>query len=84
MKTVPDVNGAWMDTFIRRYQQVDINIITETSQGLITPVIRDAGSIGLKSIASELNAIDEVISKGESIDSNKLQIGTFAIHDLGK
>jgi hypothetical protein len=22
MVSVPDVNGAWMDTFVRRYQQV--------------------------------------------------------------
>jgi hypothetical protein len=37
---VPDVNGAWMDTFVRRYEQVDINLIMGTGQGLLTPLVR--------------------------------------------
>lgn len=83
MKTVPDCNGSWMDTFIRRYSQVDVNVVTEGHDGLITPVVKDAGSIGLKSIAGELTGIEDSLAKGESIDSSKISVGTFAIHDLG-
>ena len=43
MKDVPDVNGSWMDTFVRRYDQVDINLVMGTGEGLLTPVIRDVG-----------------------------------------
>lgn len=83
MKTVPDVNGSWMDTFIRRYSQVDINVVLEGPNGLITPVIRDAGSIGLKTIANELSHV-ETAAAAEEIDPSKMQLGTFSIHDLGK
>lgn len=28
VKQVPDVNASWYDSFIRRYDQVDINLVT--------------------------------------------------------
>ena len=87
MKEVPDVNGAWMDSFIRSYEQVDINLIMGAGAGLVTPVIRDIGSKGLKALANELTDLEDSLfadNEGIEISSTaELAPGTFSIHDLG-
>ena len=87
MKDVPDVNGSWMDTFIRRYDQVDINLVMGTGEGLITPVIRDVGGKGINQIAEELNALEDSLfldDEGEQVNpAAELAPGTFSIHNLG-
>ena len=90
MKDVPDVNGAWMDTFVRRYEQVDINLVMGTGEGLITPVIRDCGGKGVSQIAEEVNALEDSLfldEEGEEVNpavvAAELAPGTFSIHNLG-
>lgn len=87
MKEVPDVNGAWMDSFVRRYEQVDINLIMGSGSGLITPVIRDVGGKGLKALATEVNDLEDSLfadAEGKVVaKAAELAPGTFSIHDLG-
>jgi pyruvate dehydrogenase E2 component (dihydrolipoamide acetyltransferase) len=33
MRQVPDVNSSWMDSFVRRYEQVDINFVVGSGSG---------------------------------------------------
>lgn len=54
MKQVPDVNGSWMESFVRRYEQVDINVIMGAGAGLSTPVLRNVSAMGLTQIASKV------------------------------
>lgn len=84
MKKVPDVNGAWNDTFVRRYSQVDINVVIDSPAGLITPVVRNVSPTGIRQIAKELDSIEALVGTGGEIDGSKIQLGTFSIHDLGK
>jgi len=86
MKAVPDVNGEWKDSFVRRYDQTDINLIMSAGSTLTTPVIRDVGSKGLKDISNEIRNFEDIIygDDGEVIDSNQLAAGTFSVHNLGK
>ena len=51
-----------MESFIRRYHQTDINVITDSPVGLLTPIVRDAGSVGLKYIAKVCTADDIIMS----------------------
>jgi len=87
MKEVPDVNGAWMDSFVRRYEQVDINLIMGSGAGLLTPVIRDVGGKGLRELSNELSALEDSLfadAQGSKVASTaELAPGTFSIHDLG-
>jgi pyruvate dehydrogenase E2 component (dihydrolipoamide acetyltransferase) len=87
MKDVPDVNGAWMDTFVRQYDQVDINLIMGSGAGLVTPVVRDVGSKGLEELSVELNNMEDSLfadEEGEVVSSTaEMAPGTFSIHDLG-
>ena len=71
MKDVPDVNGSWMDTFVRRYDQVDINLVMGTGEGLLTPVIRDVGGKGVSLIAAEVSALEDTLfldEEGEHVN----------------
>ncbi len=87
MKEVPDVNGAWMESFVRRYEQVDINLIMGSGAGLLTPVIRDVGGKGLRELSNELGELEDSLfsdSEGEHVSiTAELAPGTFSIHDLG-
>jgi len=87
MKEVPDVNGAWMDSFVRRYEQVDINLVMGSGTGLLTPVIRDVGGKGLRELSNELADLEYSLfadANGEKVASTaELAPGTFSIHDLG-
>ena len=88
MKQVPDVNAAWMDSFVRRYDQVDVNLVMGTGAGLLTPVIRDTGALGLKAISKEIALFeDSLFTDGEgadaALDASKMAVGTFSIHNLG-
>lgn len=85
VKQVPDVNGQWMDTFIRRYDQVDINVVMGTGSSIVTPVIRDVNAKGLFAISNEMAAFEDSLFKvdGVTIDENKVAPGTISIHNLG-
>jgi hypothetical protein len=48
------VNASWMDTFVRQFHSVDINLFVNTKEGLVTPILRDVGGRGLKAIADEV------------------------------
>ena len=83
-KQVPDINGSWMNTFVRRYDQVDINVIMGTGSSLVTPVIRDVNSKGLHTIANEMASFEDTLVNGnDSVDESKVAIGTISIHNLG-
>ena len=43
-----------MDTFVRQFHSVDINLFVNTKEGLVTPILRDVGGRGLKAIADEV------------------------------
>ena len=56
MKAVPSANASWMDTSVRVYDSVDVNFVVGSGDALYSPVIRDAGRRGVKSISDDINA----------------------------
>jgi len=87
VRQVPDANAAWMDTFVRRYEQVDVNLVVGSGAGTITPVIRDVGKKGLKALSAEISALEEdLFADDEGLvvkDASLLAPGTISIHNLG-
>jgi len=43
-----------METVVRMYSRCDINVLMGVGDGMAAPVIKDAGSKGIKSIADEV------------------------------
>ena len=87
VKTVPDANASWMESFVRRYDQVDVNVVMGAGGGCITPVIRDCGRKGLRALSLELAALDDALfADAEGLvvkDASLLAPGTLSVHNLG-
>jgi pyruvate dehydrogenase E2 component (dihydrolipoamide acetyltransferase) len=47
MDKVPDVNASWMDSFIRQYSYVDVNVAVNTERGLVMPIVRNLNTTSL-------------------------------------
>ena len=82
MKAVPAVNASWMDSVVRVYDSVDMNVVVGTGDKLYTPVIRDCGAKGLKAISDELNTAVSAVESGD-LTSEFASMGTFTIMNLG-
>jgi pyruvate dehydrogenase E2 component (dihydrolipoamide acetyltransferase) len=77
MAKVPEVNAAWMDSFVRKYDQVDINFLIGAGDKLSAPVLRDVNRLGLSAISKSVSSFAPQEASAE------LSVGTFAIHNLG-
>jgi len=82
MKAVPSVNASWIDSAVRIYDAVDMNVVVGTGDKMYTPVIRDCGTKGLKAISDELNSAVSAVESGE-LTSEFTSVGTFTIMNLG-
>lgn len=82
MKHVPEVNSSWMDTFIREHHQVDVSVAVSTPNGLITPIVVDAGRIGLSTISNNVRELAGRARDGK-LQPHEFQGGTFTISNLG-
>jgi pyruvate dehydrogenase E2 component (dihydrolipoamide acetyltransferase) len=85
MKAVPSANAAWMDSVVRVYDSVDINVVVGNGDSLYTPVIADVGGRGVKALSSDLKAAEAVlegVNEGE-LTPNFLTMGTITVMNLG-
>lgn len=82
MQAVPAANASWMDSAIRVYDSVDMNVVVGSGDKLYTPLIRNCGSKGLKAISDELNTAVSAVETGE-FSSEFASVGTFTIMNLG-
>ncbi|WP_086466476.1 pyruvate dehydrogenase complex dihydrolipoamide acetyltransferase [Oceanibaculum nanhaiense] len=82
LKKVPAANATWTESAIRIYDQVDISVAVAIDDGLITPVIRDAGSKGLIEISAEMKDLAKR-ARDRKLKPEEFQGGTFSISNLG-
>jgi len=82
MKTVPSANAAWMDSVVRVYDNADINVVVGSGDGLYTPVVRDAGRIGLKAISSIVSNATTAAADG-TLTAEDCAVGSFTMMNLG-
>jgi len=92
MKSVPMVNAAWMDSVVRVYDSVDINVVVGNGDALYTPVIPDVSSRGVKAISADLKAAVSMLEEGEDDEGNAVvkdlspnfsTMGTLTVMNLG-
>lgn len=79
---VPEANSAWLGEVIRTYKKADISVAVATPSGLITPIVKDAGSKGLATISAETKALAKKARDGK-LQPSEYQGGTFTISNLG-
>lgn len=87
MKSVPDVNAAWHETFVRQYHQVDINVVLsgDNNTRFVAPIVRDVSSQGISNIAKLLSDYETRLSSASTatFSDEEVKEGTFTVHDLG-
>jgi pyruvate dehydrogenase E2 component (dihydrolipoamide acetyltransferase) len=83
MKAVPSANASWMDSVVRVYDSVDINVAVGNGDTLYTPVFRDVGSRGIKSLSQDLSAAMAALEGEEEFGENFSAMGTFTVMNLG-
>lgn len=81
MKAVPSANACWMDSVVRVYDSVDINVVLGQGDSLCMPMIRDCGKQGIASISEALTKTTSILEeKGASIPQ---EAGTFTVVNVG-
>lgn len=87
MKTVPAANASWMNSFVRVYDSVDINVVVGNGSSLYAPVIRDVGRKGLKAVSDDVATATSVVEGEEGSDPTTVpgfgDVGTFTMVNLG-
>lgn len=83
---VPTVNSSWREisgqTVIRQHKTVDISVAVATPIGLMTPIVKNAHSIGLSSISSTVKDLGKRARDGK-LKPEEYQGGTFTISNMG-
>lgn len=82
LKRQPDCNVAYTDDAILKFDRVDMAMAVAVEGGLITPIIKDAGSKGLATISSESKELAGKARDGK-LQPHEYQGGTFSISNLG-
>ncbi len=82
LKRQPDCNVAYTDEAILKFSRVDVSMAVAVEGGLITPIIKDAGSKGLATISAEAKELAGKARDGK-LAPEDFQGGTFTISNLG-
>ncbi len=78
----PDLNASLMDASIVRHASVHLGVAVDTERGLLVPVIRDAHTKSVQTIAGEsARLIGQARAGKASLDD--LKGGTFTLTNLG-
>ena len=82
LRRCPDVNVSYTDDAILKFKRADVSIAVAIEGGLITPIIKDAGSLGLAAISAKAKELAGKARDGK-LAPEEFQGGTFTISNLG-
>jgi pyruvate dehydrogenase E2 component (dihydrolipoamide acetyltransferase) len=78
----PALNATLADGRLRLHPGVHLGIAVDTSDGLVVPVLRDAQSLDLPSLAARSHALT-ARARSDTLKSDDVQGGTFTVTSLG-
>lgn len=79
---VPDANASWTDKGIVRFERANVAVAVALEDGLVTPVVRDAGSLGLAAISATIRELAAKAKNGGLAPSD-YDGATFTVSNLG-
>lgn len=82
LKQVPEVNSAFHGEYVRQHHVQDISMAVSTPTGLITPILRNCGALGLAEIGAQNKALAQKARDGK-LKPDEYQGGTFTISNMG-
>ena len=78
----PRVNASWRDGQIAGSEAANVGVAVAVEDGLVVPVIRDAGSLSLAEIAAERMRL-VAAARNRKLRPDDVQGGTFTLSNLG-
>ena len=82
LEKFPEVNSSLKDDHFVRYKHINIGMAVDAPTGLVVPVIRDANTKGVRSIARESKALIAK-ARANKLAPADLEGGTFSVSNLG-
>ena len=82
LRDVPAVNASWSDDAITRHGRVNVGMAVALPDGLITPVINDADTLGLANIAEQARSL-ATKAREKQLKPEEYAGSTFTISNLG-
>jgi len=82
LQTHPQLNAAWVDGRIRRFQRSSVSVAVALSDGLIAPTLRNLDGISMRETAERLH---DLVSRAKSnrLRQEELSGGHMAVSNLG-
>ena len=82
MKKNPNTNVYWQNDKIYKLNDIDVSVAVAIDEGLITPIIKNADSKGLKIISSEIRELAK-LAKTNSLTPEQYTGGSITVSNLG-
>jgi 2-oxoglutarate dehydrogenase E2 component (dihydrolipoamide succinyltransferase) len=83
LKSNPEVNSSWTDEGIQLYNVINLGMATSLGKdGLIVPVIKDAGSLSLLGLAQKINDLSNR-ARAKKLLPDEVKGGTFTLTNHG-
>ena len=82
LEKFPEVNSSFKDGQVLRYKRIHVGIAVDVPSGLVVPVIHDANTKGVRTIARESKALIEK-ARQNKLTTSDLEGGTFSVSNLG-
>ena len=79
---VPECNVSFAGDTLIKYSRADISVAVSIPNGLITPIITDAGSKSISAVATEMAAL-AVKAKDGKLQPHEFQGGTASLSNMG-
>jgi len=82
LRRVPAANASFLGDRIRVYGRVHVGVAVSVEDGLITPVLKDADTKGLRQISAEIRDL-ATRAKARKLTADEMGGGTFTVSNLG-
>lgn len=79
---VPEINAQWTDEGVLRQDQVDLSVAVALETGLITPILRDAGRMGLRELSAQVRQLADQARSGR-LRPDQYEGGSLTVSNLG-
>ncbi|KAH6629568.1 dihydrolipoamide acetyltransferase component of pyruvate dehydrogenase [Boeremia exigua] len=85
-RKVPAANSSWREIdgkiVIRTHHTVDVSVAVSTPVGLMTPIVKNVGALGLSAISSQIKDLGKR-ARDAKLKPDEYQGGTITISNMG-
>lgn len=79
---VPEMNVVWTPEATRSFATTDVAVAVATDRGLVTPVVRDVGSLSVSAVAARVADLAARARAGR-LKQDELEGGSISVTNLG-